>query len=486
MIITRYSLFKKTKIIATVGPASFKKEVLEKIIEKADIIRLNFSFGDHDFYTKLIEQIRDISSKNSRNVAILQDIQGPKIRISKIKNGKLELKSNDTLIIKSNTDHLLDDEISITYNGLYKDVKPGDKILISDGIIELEVNKIKDNNIITSVIQGGLLKEKKGLNVPIKLDIPTITQKDYNDIIFGIQQNMDYIALSFVRSPSDIIELRKIIEKNKKSHEDGNTPGIVAKIERPEALNEIEKIIELSDAIMVARGDLGIELPLEKIPKIQHNIIKYCLKLSKPVIIATQLLYSMVNTARPTRAEVADVYNSVLGGADCLMLSDETASGKYPIKSIEIFNKIIIEAEKDLIPIQLFFRSEKHESFDPAHAVANAACELANDLKAKAIVSFTKSGFTALLISKNRPNANIIGITPNKSVLGKLALFWGVIAKYYPNIKTTDEIINISEKCVLDEGLAKKGDIIIITAGIPFGFSGITNLIKVHKIDSHN
>jgi pyruvate kinase len=471
----------KTKIIATIGPSSSSKDILREMVNSIDLARLNFSFGDYNFHEQNINNIRELSSELNKNIAILQDIQGPKIRVTKILNQEIDLKYEHTLIILPEQNMISNpNEISISYPNLYQDVKPKDKILMADGSIELEVTKIEEKKIFCKVIQGGVLKEKKGLNVPIKLNIPAITDKDERDIKFGLKQGIDYIALSFVRSPEDILHIRSLFNVSK---EPELQPSIIAKIERPEAVENLEEIIKVSDGIMVARGDLGIELPYEKIPLIQKNILELCRDYSKPVIIATQMLFSMVHSIRPTRAEVADIFNAVMGGADALMLSDETAVGEHPIKVVNTFNKIITEAEKEVSPIYNP-PTKKDQVLDTAHAVANAACELAEVVNAKAIVSFTKSGFTALLISKNRPKVDIVAITPEESVLRKMALYWGVLdSTLKPNVKDADDIIKTSQKVVLDKGLAKSRDLIIITAGLPFAYTGITNLIKVHKIE---
>ncbi|MBD3230445.1 MAG: pyruvate kinase, partial [Candidatus Lokiarchaeota archaeon] len=362
-----------------------------------------------------------------------------------------------------------------------------DKILMADGFIELEVEKIKNQKIYSKVIQGGILKERKGINIPLNLDMDTITDKDKDDIKFGLEHSVDYIGLSFVKSAADIDKLRDIIADFKRENENiTQTPGIISKIERPEAIKKenLENIIKNSDGIMIARGDLGVELPLEKVPNIQNKIIRYCKRLSKPVIIATQMLYTMTTATRPTRAEVADIYNSILSGADCLMLSDETAIGSHPIKTIETFDKIIREAEKDISKISQQQPINDYQRKDIAHAVADAACQLATVVNAKAIISFTMSGFTALLISKNKPSIDILAITPQESVVKRLALYWGVDAELESGVKDTDEIISTSERVVLRRNMAKNGDTIVITAGIPIPFTGITNLIKVHKIKS--
>ncbi|MHA1309494.1 MAG: pyruvate kinase [Candidatus Helarchaeota archaeon] len=475
---------RRTKIIATIGPSSSNPEILKQLIKTIDIARFNFSFGNYEAHKKNIENIRTISEELNRNIAILQDIQGPKIRINKIFNNQIELKYNDIVSIIPGNKIQEKNEIAITYDKLFSDVKPGDKILISDGYIELEVEKISGVKIFAKVVQGGLLKDGKGLNIPVELKIPTISKKDEMDINFGLENEVDYIALSFVRSSADILKLRDIFKNYKKDHPElSSFPGIIAKIERPEALSDIEKIIKLSDGIMVARGDLGIELAFETIPKIQRDLIRKCQELSKPVIIATQLLYSMVNSIRPSRSEVDDVYNAVISGADCLMLSDETAVGKHPIKAVETFDMIIKEAEKDIISYRNVTRPNITVEHNIARAVSNAVCELASEVKAKAIVSFTKSGFTALLISKNRPDVDIFAITPEKSVMRKLALYWGVRPYLVQKIENTDEIITTSEKCILDLNIAESGDIIVITAGLPIAFTGITNLIKVHQIN---
>lgn len=475
---------RKTKIIVTIGPSSDSEEVLRQLVEGGiNVARLNFSFGDHKEHEKNINNIREISSEFDNKVAILQDIQGPKIRIKKIKNKQLWLKHDDCLII-TNDELSEDNEVTITYDKLYKDVKSGDRILISDGFIEIEVQDIKNEKIICSVVQGGLLQEGKGLNIPTELKIPTFSDKDINDIIFGLDHYVDYIGISFVRSEEDIMKIKSsIFQEYKEAHPDFNSfPHIIAKIERPEAIRNLDEIILAADGIMIARGDLGIEVPLETIPHIQRKIVQKCRIYSKPVIIATQMLYSMKTATRPTRSEVADIYNAILGGADCLMLSDETAVGENPVLATQMFNRIIIESEKDFSEQDLQIPLQTQRKLASANAVAIAACQLANVTDSKAIVCFTTTGYTALLISKKKPKVDILAITPFEMVNRRLSLYWGVDSKIEPFAEDTDEIINISEKSIIEKDMAQSSDTIIITAGIPLGVGGITNFIKVHKI----
>ncbi len=466
----------KTKIIATIGPASHSEEILAQLIEKGiALARLNFSFGTHSEHKANILRIRKISEELQKPIAIIQDLQGPKLRVQKIKNGSIDLKVNSSITIVDDDD-VDQNRIRISYPNLWKYITKGINLLLNDGLIELEVNEIEEGQIHCTVIHGGVLVEGKGLNIPSsELKIPSITDKDKKDLAFGLKNNVDFIALSFVRSDKDILELKNLISKSDKEVQ------IIAKIEKPEAIDNITQILQAADAIMVARGDLAIEMPLERVPLLQKKLIEVCHIHSKPVIIATQMLYTMEVSPRPSRAEVSDVAHAIHEGTDAVMLSGETAIGKYPVESVQTLVKIISESEKLLSPWIKEPREIK-SIFRISSGVGFAICNLANILQAKAILTFTASGFTPLVISKMRPMTPIIALTPHLDVQRRCQLYWGVRAIHVNDIASTDEMFSVSEELVQKEKLAKKGDIIIITAGIPFGIKGTTNLIKVHII----
>lgn len=467
----------KTKIIATIGPASRSEEMLTELIENGvSLARLNFSFGTSREHSDVMVKIRKISEELQIPVAIIQDLQGPKLRVQKILDGAIDLEANASVTIVETTD-VDKDMISISYPALSKFVAKDMHLLLDDGLIELKIEEIEEDKIHCKVLHGGHLLEGKGLNIPSPgLKIPAITDKDKEDLAFGLKNDVDFIALSFVKSKNDLLELKNLMKKSKKEIQ------MIAKIEKPEAIDNITEILQVASAIMVARGDLAIEMPLERVPSLQRKLVELCHIYSKPVIIATQMLYTMENNPRPSRAEVSDVANAILDGTDVVMLSGETAIGKYPIESVKTMVKIIEEAEKTT-PNSPHLRDVKIETiYQIPSNVGNATVLLADQLQAKAIFTFTASGFTALAISKQRPKTPIIALTPHKEVQRRCSLYWGVKSIVVDFINSTDEMFDISEKLALQENLAKKGDIILITAGIPFGKKMSTNLIKVHTI----
>ena len=466
---------RKTKIIATLGPASSSPAMIEKLISAGvDIFRLNFSHGSQEEKARLIEIIRKVSGKSGRPTGILADLQGPKIRTGCMKNGALQLLKGDKLDIT--TDEVLGKPglISTIYKELPNDVKPGSRILLDDGLIELKVLSVAKNRVTCSVLAGGVLKDLKGINLPgIPVSAPSLTVKDRRDLEFCLKHDLDFIALSFVRQESDVQELKQIIAAH------GKTTPVVAKIEKPEALRKFSSILQAADAIMVARGDLGVEIRPEKVPLIQKKIIRACNEAGKPVITATQMLESMITHPRPTRAETSDVANAILDGTDAVMLSGETASGSFPAQAVSLMAKVAMDvetAELKRLPIPFV----KH-SLDISEAVAEAACQAAAILRAKAIVVFTQSGSTATLISKFRPQLPIIAFTPSPEIQRRLSIYWGVKTRTVGSTKDTDQQIAAVEKTLLATGF-KKGDVVVITMGVPLETRGSTNLIKVHKL----
>jgi pyruvate kinase len=437
-----------------------------------DVARLNFSHGDHDTHKKAIEFIRDISKKYMRPIAILQDLQGIKIRVGLVEDGAVELKKGSKLLLIPGEGIGNQKQIFISYPALLKDAKMGDRILLDDGLIQLSVLGKSKNALKMKVIEGGILKDKKGVNLPgIKLSVESFTKKDEKDLLFGIEMGVDYVAISFVRYASDIRKVKEWLRNRKQQI------PIIAKIEKPEALCNIEEILSETDGIMVARGDLGVEMPSEKVPLIQKGLIDKANRNGKIVITATQMLESMTEHIRPTRAETTDVANAVLDGTDALMLSAETATGKYPVNSVKMMDRIIRYTESTKEGEASYIRGNTF-----AEATADAACRAAEDIKSKAIVAFTQSGFTAGLLSKFRPRVPIIALTPDEKIQNRACLYWGVTPKIMKLPSTTDEMIKNIEKALLTEKIVKRGDSIVITSSSPLSTRGKTNFMKLHRI----
>ncbi|NLY66217.1 MAG: pyruvate kinase [Tissierellia bacterium] len=472
---------KKTKIVCTIGPASEKEEVLrELILNGLNVARLNFSHGTYEEHKNRIETIKKIRNELDMPIAIMLDTKGPEIRLKKFKEGTVTLSDNDTFTLT--TRDVIGDEtiVGISYEGLPQDVKVGSRILIDDGLIELEVREIVNGtDIICNVLNGGTLKDHKGVNVPnTSINLPAITEKDINDIKFGIENDVDFVAASFIRKADDVLEIRKVLEDNGGDHIE-----IISKIESQEAIDNIDEIIEASDGIMVARGDLGVEIDAEEIPLLQKQIVRKCNKAGKPVIIATQMLDSMIRNPRPTRAEVTDVANAILDGTDAIMLSGETAAGKYPIEAVKTMTSIAMRTERSREYLEsLKSKRVLDDYISTTNAISRATCTTAEDLKATAIITATSSGYTSKAVSKFRPKAPIVAATTSEKVMRKLALVWGVYPVFSPKTESTDEVIDMSIHSAMVKGYVKEGDLIVITAGIPVGVSGTTNLIKVHTI----
>jgi len=469
--------YNKTKIVATVGPASNNKEMLRALAkEGVDVFRLNFSHGKHEDHLKVINFVREINQELGTHIALLQDLQGPKIRVNEVQPGT-EIKAGESITIT--TRELLGNHeiVSTSYERLPKDVKAGDMILIDDGKIEVKVIEVRDIDVICKVIYGGPLKSRKGINLPFtKVSAPSLTEKDLIDLEFGLKHNVDWVALSFVRKVEDIDSLRAIIN----SH--NSTTRIIAKIEKPEALENIDAIIAATDAVMVARGDLGVEIWMEEVPMVQKMLVEKCNNAAKPVIVATQMMESMIENPRPTRAETNDVANAVMDGADALMLSAETAAGKYPIEVIRSMVRTINSVEKQG-KIFYNFRDIDPNSLNYFNdSLILTACKLAKDVNAKAIVGMTQLGYSAYKASSHRPNANIFAFTSNDSILNTMNLVWATKAYHYDKASSTDETIADVENILKRDGHVKTGDIFIILASMPIQERGRSNMIKVHVV----
>lgn len=469
--------YNKTKIVATVGPASNNKEMLRALAkEGVDVFRLNFSHGKHEDHLKVINFVREINQEMGTNIALLQDLQGPKIRVNEMQPG-IEIVAGQELIITTREVLGNNELVSTSYAGLPKDVKVGDMILIDDGKLELKVKEVRDIDVVCTVVYGGPLKSRKGINLPFsKVSAPSLTEKDMEDLLFGLKHKVDWVALSFVRKEQDIIELRKIIDDHK------STTRIIAKIEKPEALENIDAIIAATDAVMVARGDLGVEIWMEEVPMVQKMLVHKCNLASKPVIVATQMMESMIENPRPTRAETNDVANAVMDGADALMLSAETAAGKYPIEVIRSMVRTIGSVEKSG---DIFYRFHDVDPQSPNYfndSLILTACKLAKDVNAKAIVGMTQLGYSAYKASSHRPNANIFAFTSNESLINSMNLVWATRAYHYDKAASTDSTIADVENILKRDGHVKTGDTFIILASMPIQERGRSNMIKVHVV----
>lgn len=470
-------MFRRTKIVSTLGPASESEEQLEKLIEAGvNVFRLNFSHGDHLNKLQLIERIRKVADEKASSVAILGDLQGPKIRTGMMKDGYVELASGSDVVITSRQVLGEGRIIPTSYENLPKDVRPGDQILLDDGLMDMEVLEIDGQDVRCRVITGGRLKDRKGINLPgTKVSAPALTAKDKEDLEFCVRHRVDFIALSFVRSAADVSTLKTLLATK------DYAPLVVSKIEKPEAVQNFDAILELTDAVMVARGDLGVEMSPEKVPLIQKQIIQKCNAAGKPVITATQMLESMISNPRPTRAETSDVANAILDGTDAIMLSGETAAGGYPIEAVKVMDNIArnIENSEQYLGYQL---SLSLDGQGMTESIGRGACEIAKNVKAAAILAFTQTGSTAALVSKYRPNLPIYAMTPNALVRRRMALCSGVRGICVENHETTEQQILAVEAVAIATGILKAGDVMVVTMGSPISKAGSTNLLKVHRL----
>ncbi|MBO9672545.1 MAG: pyruvate kinase [Sphingobacteriaceae bacterium] len=470
----------RTKIVATLGPASAKPDVLYSMFNAGlDVCRLNFSHGSQADHQAVLDTIRDLNQKYDYNVGILADLQGPKIRIGLVKEGGINLINGNKTIITTNECIGNEERIYITYQNFPQDVQAGEIILLDDGKLQMKVlsTNLKDE-VVCEVVHGGILTSRKGVNLPnTKVSIPSLTPEDRENLDFVLDNDVEWIGLSFVRKAEDIVELKKIIAER------GKTARVIAKIEKPEAIANIDEIIAATDGIMVARGDLGVECPMEEVPLLQKMIVAKCRAASKPVIVATQMLESMITTPRPTRAEVNDVANSVLDGADAVMLSGETSVGEFPLIVIETMQKIIQNIEENNYPFNPDkFLKPKSPSF-LSDAICDSACFLAKQTNAVGIVSMTLSGYTAFEISSHRPEALTFIFTSNRALLNAVSLLWGVRGFYYDKWESTDNTIIEVNEFLKSKKLVKQGDIVINTAAIPMEAKGKTNMLKITVID---
>jgi len=467
----------KTKIIATIGPSSCNRKVLEKLIDAGmNVARLNFSHGSYEEHGEVIKTIRSLSRVMNRPVGVLLDLQGPKIRTGKLKGGEPVLLERGAILnITSRSIDGTAETVSTTYKKLPDDVKKNDTILLDDGLIELRVSSKTKDTVKCKVINGGMLKERKGINLPgVSVSAPSLTEKDKRDVNFGIQVGVDYFALSFVRSSEDLKQIKSQIKRQ------GSDIPVIAKIEKPEAVENFDEILSIADGIMVARGDLGVELKPEQVPTIQKHVIHAAVTANKPVITATQMLETMSSNPVPTRAEASDVANAIFDGTDAVMLSGETASGSYPVEAVKMMTRIARQAERS--PFMTYnMRHEKDYEDLVTHAVAQSSVNILHEIDAKGIVAFSASGSTGKLISKSRPSKLVFAFTPSLKVYNRLSLVWGIVPMFISVISNAKKLILAGENLLIDKKLAKKGDIIVITIGMGLK-KGSTNLIKIHKV----
>ncbi len=470
---------RRTKIVATLGPATSDAGKIVQLMEAGvNLFRLNFSHGTKDVHKSNIDLIRKQSERLGRPVGVLQDLQGPKIRTATFEKGKVELKEGDTFILTCDDDTPGDSHrVGVTYKNLYNDVKGGDTLLLDDGRLALEVTAVKGQNIETKVMLGGVLSNNKGINIPgADLSIPALTDKDVEDMLYGAELDVDWVAMSFVRSRDDLLLARHYLARA------GSRAKLMAKIEKPSAVSRFDEILREVDGVMVARGDLGVEMPAEKVPLIQKSLIRASVEAGKPVITATQMLESMVNNPTPTRAEASDVANAIYDGTDAVMLSAETAVGKYPVAAVKMMDRIARSVESD----ERYQRDMRDHYPAPdattADAVSLGACQMAYNLSAEVIVTFTSSGNTALRVSRNRPPSPILAITPNDRAYRQMSIVWGVVPDMSTDIHTTDEMVEVASRAIKKTDLADPGARYVITAGVPFGMRGTTNLIRVERL----
>jgi pyruvate kinase len=470
----------KTKIVATIGPSSSQKEVLKQmVIQGLDVARLNFSHGAYEDHALVVKYIREINQELGTNTSLLADLQGPKLRVGEMEGGSVELIAGKKIRISTVKQIGTAEVIYTNYKEFAQDVSAGETVLLDDGKLMMRVLETNGkDNVVCEIVQGGPLSSRKGLNLPnTKVSLPSLSEKDLQDLDFALSQDVDWIGLSFVRNATDVVALKEIISKA------GKHAKVVAKIEKPEAVAQIDEIVHVTDAVMVARGDLGVEIPLQSVPLIQKMIVKKCVGAAKPVIVATQMMESMVTNITPTRAEVTDVANAVLDGADAVMLSGETSVGKYPVEAIRIMNSIIVEAETyEALYYHEELPTEVDEQRFMTDSVCYSACRLAARVKATGLVTMSFSGYTGYRISSWRPNATVFVFTSNKKILTQMNLVWGVRAFHYDKMVSTDQTIADIRFFLKKNGYTKEGDFIIHLASMPIAEQGMTNMIKLSKV----
>ena len=472
-------MVRKTKIICTLGPATEDDRVLKELMLCGmNVARFNFSHADHAYHRKNMERICRLRDELHLPIATLLDTKGPEVRIGTFREGKVSLKAGDLFTLTTREIDGDAEHCSVSYPDLPKDVAPGVTVLLDDGLIALSVVSVQNEEIVCRVLNDGTVSDRKGVNIPdVALSLPYISEKDRSDILFGIENGFDFIAASFTRSADDILEIRKILEE-----QDCHSINIIAKIENREGVNNLDAILRVADGIMVARGDMGVEIPLEEVPVLQKMMIKKAYTAGKQVITATQMLDSMMKNPRPTRAEATDVANAIYDGTSAIMLSGETAAGLYPVEALKTMVRITLQAEKDIDYIKRFRNKEYDEAPDVTNAISHATCTTAHDLGAAAIITVTKSGKTARMISKYRPKAPIIGCTTSERVCRQLNLSWGVTPLLIREESSTDMLFDHAVDSAQKTGILNDGDLVVITAGVPLGVSGTTNMMKVHVV----
>jgi pyruvate kinase len=469
--------FRSAKIVCTLGPASNSSEMIERLMRAGmDVARLNFSHGTHEDHARTIHRLREASARLSQPIGILADLQGPKIRTGTLVDKQpVLLQAGQRFTISTVTRIGTSEGVSTTYKRMARDVSRGDRILLGDGLIELRVLSTTSNLVLTEVVNGGLLGEHKGINLPgVKLHIPAVTAKDHADLIFALKEGANFIAVSFVRSAKDVLLAKAAISRAKK-----DVP-VIAKLEKPEAIDNLDEILEVSDGVMVARGDLGVEMRPEMVPVVQKQIIARACEARRPVITATQMLESMTQNPRPTRAEASDVANAVFDGSDALMLSAETASGAYPLEAVQMMDRIIRAAEANNPHVV----RPQPAQFNIAETASELICHASEELQMKVIAIFTESGFTARLVSKHRPRRPIIAFSTIQETRRRLSLYWGVVPRTIKEVQNIEELVQATEKRLLEERLVKRGDVVGIVAGTPLFVGGTTNFMKFHVIGS--
>jgi len=470
---------RKTKIVCTLGPATDEGNVLEQLIQEGmDVARFNFSHGTHEEQKERLDRLKELRTKYDRPIAAMLDTKGPEIRIGCFKEGEAVLEEGQIFTLVSRDVEGTRDYVSITYKELYKDVSPGDTILIDDGLIEMEVKEISGEDIACLVRNGGRLSDQKGVNIPgTELNMEFLSKKDRADLLFGIQEDFDFVAASFTRTAEDIREMRLLLDEN-----GGRDINIIAKIENQQGVDHIDEIIEAADGIMIARGDMGVEIPLERVPVIQQTIIRKVYCAGKQVITATQMLDSMMENPRPTRAEITDVANAIYDGTSAIMLSGETAAGKYPVEAVQTMDAIALRTEADINYAKRMRNLPGSSRLSIAAATAHAACTTAMDIGADAILTVSQSGATARLVSRFRPGTTVVACLLSERVQRQMALYWGVVPLLMPYAQNTDQLIEFAIQAAEKAELVKQGDLVVITAGVPVGVSGTTNMIKVHLV----
>jgi len=470
---------RKTKIVCTLGPSTDNEEVMRQLmLEGMNVARCNFSHGVYEEHKKRMDMVRKIRKEVKKPVAILLDTKGPEVRVKQFKDGKITLQEGQLFTLTSEDVEGTEEKVSVTYGRLYEDLEVGMTVLIDDGLIEMKVEKVEKTNIVCRVINGGVVSNNKGINVPdVNLSMPYLSDKDREDILFGIEQDVDFVAASFVQCKDDILQLRRLLDKN-----GGEEIKIISKIENLQGVENIDEIIEVSDGIMIARGDMGVEIPYEEVPVIQKKIIKKVYQVGKQVITATQMLESMIKNPRPTRAEATDIANAVYDGTSAIMLSGETAAGAYPVEAVKTMVRIAERTEQDVDYRKRFFNHDRKANPDVTDAICHATCTTALDLNAKAIVTVTKSGRSARMIAGYRPASSIIGCATTEKVCRQINLTWGVTPVLIKEEKDVFELFQKAIAAAEKMKLLEKGDLTVITSGVPIGISGTTNMIKVQIV----